>query len=369
MSDEDEHPFNPSRLTLARKRRGINKTKLAAKIGVDLRSISGYEDGEYAPDDEPLSLIAKHLGFPREFFFGPDLSALRPDWASFRSLTRMTASQRDMALGSGALALHLNAWIERRFNLPAPAVPDFGPACEPEVAAAELRRQWGLGELPIANTVHLLESRGIRVFSLSIDAAEVDAFSMWRGDTPYVFLNTMKSAEHSRFDAAHELGHLVMHRHGTPQGQDAEKEANAFASAFLMPRASVLAVSPYFTTVDRLIELKKNWNVSVAALAYRMHDLCCMSEWQYRNVMIDISRRGFRKSEPDPSPRETSKLFMKVMAALREDGVAKADIAEELKLPVQEIEELIFGLSITGIASNGKVTITTRPRGNLRRVK
>jgi Zn-dependent peptidase ImmA (M78 family)/transcriptional regulator with XRE-family HTH domain len=369
MSDHDEHRFNRTRLTLARKRRGINKAKLAARIGVDPRSISGYEDGEYAPDEERLALLSKHLGFPREFFFGPTLDELRPDWASFRSLSRMTASQRDMALGSGALALHLSEWIEKRFNLPAPSVPDFGRGYEPEVAAGELRRAWGLGELAISNTVHLMESRGIRVFSLSIDAAEVDAFSMWHKDTPYVFLNTMKSAEHSRFDAAHELGHLVMHRHGTPQGQDAEKEANAFASAFLMPRSQVLAVSPYFTTVDRLIELKKNWDVSVAALAYRMHDLCCMSEWQYRNVAIEISKRGFRKTEPDPIPRETSKVFAQVMAALREDRVAKADIAEELKIPVQEIEALIFGLSLTGLADNGKVTITTRPRGHLRRVK
>jgi len=38
-----------------------------------------------------------------------------------------------------------------------------------------------------------------------------------------------------------------------------------------MPRSMVLAVAPRFTTVDRLIELKKIWNVSVAALAYRMH--------------------------------------------------------------------------------------------------
>jgi hypothetical protein len=55
------------------------------------------------------------------------------------------------------------------------------------------------------------------VFSLALDAAEVDAFSMWRQSTPYVFLNTKKSAEHGRFDAAHELGHLVLHRHGSPR--------------------------------------------------------------------------------------------------------------------------------------------------------
>jgi hypothetical protein len=39
-----------------------------------------------------------------------------------------------------------------------------------------VRQAWGLGELPIKNMVHLLESKGVRVYSLAIDAVEVDAF-------------------------------------------------------------------------------------------------------------------------------------------------------------------------------------------------
>jgi len=345
-----EAQFNPSRLTLARKRRGMTMTALAKEIGVDLRSVSGYEKGEFRPEPDRVEQLVKILAFPREFFYGPDLDEPSPDIASFRALKRMTAAQRDTALGSGALALLLNSWIERRFNLPAPSLPNLER--DPEAAAEQLRRVWGLGELPIKNIVHLLESKGVRVFSLSIDAVEVDAFSMWRQDTPFVFLNTTKSAEHSRFDGAHELGHLVMHRHGAPQGQDAEREANAFASAFLMPRSTVLAVAPRFTTVDRLIELKKYWNVSVAALAYRMHTLGIMSDWQYRTVAIEISQRGYRKSEPASAPRETSQVFAKVSVALREDGVGKENIADELNIPVQEIEQLVFGLLTTGLTTD-----------------
>src|SRR3546814_6566541 len=52
------------------------------------------------------------------------------------------------------------------------------------------------------------------------DTKNVDAFSCWRNGQPFVFLNTFKSAERSRFDAAHELAHLVLHRHGGPQGRE-----------------------------------------------------------------------------------------------------------------------------------------------------
>jgi Zn-dependent peptidase ImmA (M78 family)/DNA-binding XRE family transcriptional regulator len=360
--------FNPSRLTLARKRRGMTMTKLASKIGVELRSISGYEKGEFGPENDNLERLARTLAFPREFFFGPDLDEPTPDVASFRALKRMTAAQRDTALGSGALALMLNAWVEQRFNLPLALLPDLSRERDPEAAAEQLRRAWGLGELPVKNVVHLLESKGVRVFSLAIDAAEVDAFSMWRQDTPFVFLNTAKSAEHSRFDGGHELGHLVLHRHGAPQGQDAEREANAFASAFLMPRSTVLSVAPRFVTVDRLIELKKYWNVSVAALAYRMHTLGIMSDWQYRTVAIELSQRGYRKKEPAASPRETSQAFAKVSAALREDGISKEVIAAELNIPVQEIEQLVFGLLVTSVSGAGGKT-APRPKPKLFVVK
>ena len=174
--------------------------------------------------------------------------------------------------------LLLNQWIEDRFVLPSANIPNLSQEGNPEAAAVSIRRYWGLGELSIKNTVHLLESKGVRVFSLSVDAVEVDAFSMWRDNTPFIFLNTKKSAEHSRFDAAHELGHLVMHRYGAPQGLDAEREANAFASAFLMPHASVLAHAPRLTTVDHLVKLKKHWNVSVAALAYRLHSVGVLTD-------------------------------------------------------------------------------------------
>jgi Zn-dependent peptidase ImmA (M78 family)/DNA-binding XRE family transcriptional regulator len=358
--------FNPSRLTLARKRRGLTMTRLAAAIGVEPRSISAYEKGEFGPDDDRLVKLSKVLRFPEQFFFGDDLDEPTPDIASFRALSKMTAGQRDTALGAGAIALMLNDWIETRFELPAPDLPDLSREGGPEAAAETLRRAWGIGELPIKNVVHLLESKGVRVFSLSMDAAEVDAFSMWRHTSPFVFLNTKKSAEHSRFDAAHELGHLVLHRHGSPQGREAEQEANAFASAFLMPRASILANAPRLATVDHLVKLKGHWIVSVAALAYRLHTVGILSDWHYQSIYVELSSRGYRKKEPNSAPRETSQLLPKVFSALRDESVSKGDIAGELCVPAEELEQLVFGLAITGISNSGGPATSTRKPPQLR---
>ena len=327
--------------------------KLATAVGVEPRSISAYEKGEFGPDSERLRKLSSVLSFPEAFFFGDDLDEPTPDIASFRALSKMTAGQRDTALGAGAIALMLNAWIEARFELPNSDLPDLSREDNPEAAALTLRRLWGLGELPIKNMVHLLEAKGVRVFSLSVDAAEVDAFSMWRQSTPFVFLNTKKSAEHSRFDAAHELGHLVLHRHGSPQGREAEQQANVFASAFLMPRASVKAYAPRMATVDHLIKLKTYWIVSVAALTYRLHAVGVLSDWHYQSLFVELSSRGFRKREPNECQRESSQVLQKVFTAMRSESISKGDIATELCVPAQDLDELVFGLALTGISGGG----------------
>ena len=339
----------------------------ADEVGVEMRSISGFEKLEYKPSEDTVQRIAKALRFPLEFFYQEEeLQTIDSGAASFRSLSKMSAAQRDMALYSGALTITLNQAIERRFELPVSNLPDLRDS-DPEAAAASLRRHWGIGELPIKNMIHLLEANGVRVFSLAIDAAEVDAFSMWREQKPFVFLNTLKNTERSRFDAAHELGHLVMHRHGSPNGgQEIERAANDFAAAFLMPSGSVLGYAPKFISIDVLLQLKKIWGVSISALTYRMHKLGLLTEWQYRELFVQISRRGYRKSEPESLPRETSQILGKVFTALRKEGVAKSDIAAELHVADEELDEMVFGLVLNAVKKGaGQETKPARAKPDL----
>jgi Zn-dependent peptidase ImmA (M78 family)/DNA-binding XRE family transcriptional regulator len=348
--------FNPSRLEFARTRRGWTKARLAKELGLQVRSVQGYESGEYAPEPEKLAAICDLLRFPAEFFSGDDLPSIEPDTASFRSMSKMSATLRNVALGAGVTAFILNGWIEERFRLPDADIPDLSDL-SPEDAAATLRRMWGLGEAPIGNLVHLLESKGIRVYSLAIEAREVDAFSVWHRERPFVFLNTIKSAEHSRFDAAHELGHLVRDRHSMLHGEahspNMEREANAFASAFLMPKASVLARRVGLLTMEKLIQLKQNWGVSLAALAFRMNQLGLFSEWAYRNLCIQIAKNGYRTSEPNPMRPEVSQILRKVFDALRADGVTRGTLAHELHVPKEDIDNLTFGLALSSVSPIG----------------
>ncbi len=368
--------FNPRRLVIARKRRRLTAKALADKIGVSPVTISRLENGSNPPEEHTLRLISEALGFPSAFFFQDDLDEMRSEAASFRSLTSMSAKERDSALASGAFAFLFSDWVCGRFNLPASGLIDLSAHTDPENAAYILRQEWGLGQQPIPNMIKLLESKGVRVFSLAENTRTVDAFSCWRDDTPYVFLNTFKSAEHSRFDAAHELGHLVLHKHGGPgqarecdtevepdgsvfavnDDREAEREANRFASAFLMPADDVVSRVRGITSVDQLVTAKSRWGVSVAALAYRLHKLRKLTDWQYRTFCIQMNQRGYRTQEPAGIEHEKSIVWQKVLGSLWSEKASRDHVADELHIPVEELDNLLFGLTGNNTARNDTVS-------------
>ncbi len=356
--------FNPARLTLARRRRKYTKKGLAEALGLDQKTVIRYESGEVEPPAQVIHQLAGVLAFPNSFFFGTDIDEPMADAVSFRALRTIPARDRDAAVAAGALAYLVANWVDARFELPSAAMPEYKEASDPESAARTLRQEWGLGERPIRNMVHLLEAKGVRVFSLRDEARAVDAFSMWRRDVPFVFLSSAKTAERSRFDAAHELGHLVLHRHGGPGGRVAEDQANHFGSAFLMPRSDVLARLPRLHRLDQIVHAKQRWGVSVAALNYRLHQLGVTSEWQYRTFCIQINERRFHVTEPQPMIREMSQVWEKVFAALKGEGIGKHTIARDVALPVSELENLLFMLTrMQGIEGTGAVV--SAPRGKL----
>ncbi|MEB4590134.1 XRE family transcriptional regulator [Candidatus Thiothrix sp. Deng01] len=337
--------FNPSRLSLARTRCKMSGKDLAEKTGLTAVTVSRLEKGINEPSEESLRKIANALGYPTSFFYGDDLDAIPTEAISFRSLKRMSAKERDAAIGAGLLGVLLSDWVDERFNLPEIDLIDLGQESNPEVAARSLRQHWGLGEQPIPNMVKLLEAKGIRVFSLAEDTRSVDAFSFWRDNQAYVFLNNFKTPERSVFDAAHELGHLVMHRHGGANHSNAtEHEANQFASAFLMPEHDVLARRTRQITTDGIIKMKSRWRVSAMAMAYRLHALKLISDWQYHAFCIELGRRGYRTGEPIGIKRETSVVWNKVFSQLWSEKVTKQEVADELSIPLVELENIVFGL-------------------------
>jgi len=333
--------FSASRLTLARKRRQLTKKELAEKAKLTALTLTRLESGDTPdPSNDTVRSLAQALNYPAGFFYLNDSEPLPTEAVSFRSLSTLSARQRDAALAAGELAFELHGWVTQRFDLPPPQLLDLRDE-EPLAAAETLRSQWGIGARPIEHLIKLLESKGVRVFCLAEQHKHVDAFSCWRDQVPYIFLNTFKSAERSRFDAAHELGHLVMHMHGAISGRDVERDADQFASAFLIHRGDLIGNLGRISALSQLVSAKRRWGVSVAALARTAFDANLISDWHYRDLCRQISVLGYRSAEPAGMEREKSVLWRMVFDQLWKDGATKQTIASELQIPLDEIESLI----------------------------
>jgi Zn-dependent peptidase ImmA (M78 family)/transcriptional regulator with XRE-family HTH domain len=357
------------RFDLARQRRGLTKRELAHRLEVTDRTVSNWYNNQQV-DEKNLEKAAEILDFPINFFYGREVEKIQAESVSFRALTKMTARKRDMAISQTILAEMISDWIDQNFDLPLPNVPDLhelrsdfstatiGSLDEtdendvryyleysyPEACADTVRKAWGLGEQPIPNLIALLESKGIRVFSLTDEAQDVDACCRWTSGRPFIFLNTSRTAERCRFDLAHELGHLVMHKHGIIEGVHVEQEANAFASAFLMPRRSLLADPLRIPSLKSILSKKVIWQVSAAALTYRYNKLGIITDWNATSIYKQLAQRG-RNNEPNPLPHESSLLLDKVFQALAQEDFDFSKMTNDLCLNLVEVNNLTFNLA------------------------
>lgn len=350
--------FVGERLTQAREARGLSAVTLAELIRVSPQSVSQYEQGKHSPGPEVMDAIALALKFPRSFFLRPvaPVSGAPIFW---RSRSGALKAPRRRAEAKLVWMDEILAFLGRFFDFPPPNVPDLGGA-DPralsaediEAAAGACRAAWRLGAGPIANTCATLEKNGVVVGMMRVDADGLDAFSQWPGaaGTPRVMLGTDRmNAARSRFDAAHELAHLVLHRrvdrkrlNNSADFKLLEEQAYRFASAFLLP-AEAFARELWSPSLDSALNLKERWGCSIAAMVKRCEHLGMLEGEEARRVWMNYTRRGWRSGEPldDRVPQERPALLRKSFEMLvSEGGQPRRQLLLQLHLDADDVEEL-----------------------------
>lgn len=335
--------FTAERLVLARQLRGFTKVEIADELKVSVAAVTYWEQGKRVPEEDRLRRLAHILGVPYDYFGAAPIQLPASMDVSFRSLRSLTQRDRDRARAAASIASAMSVWLENKYELPPPRVPDLSDA-PPSVAAAEMRRHLQLGSGPLPSILALLESMGVRCFSLGIEIEKADALSAWVNDVPVVLFNTFKSAERGRNDAAHELGHLALHRHHPASGEAAETQAITFAAEFLVPMEMVLRNVPRPLTFEALIKLKREWGVSATFMLKRIVDSGLLTDWSARALWRQLSIAGYRSTEPDGKPRESSQVLEQVVAHLFQSKKSLAAIARDLSLATADVEARVFGL-------------------------
>jgi Zn-dependent peptidase ImmA (M78 family)/DNA-binding XRE family transcriptional regulator len=370
--------FVAKRLIEARLALQISRAELARELGISGQAIGNYETGERRPDMNALLRLAELLKQPVSFFLRPSPAIDGYLGTRFFRSVGTRSNKINNALDVKTKWLwELLCAVGQEIRLPNPDLPDIGAPQkesysfkEIESIATSLRRHWGLGDGPIANIVALFETYGITITRFELGSDEIDAFSCWIKRRPYILLGSdKKSCCRSRFDAAHELGHLLLHRDIAQEDisdkktrDRLEREANCFAGAFLLPRDSLLREF-YSTRVGHIKGLKARWRVSMQALAHRAKDLDIIDEDQYISFRKQISFHHWTRIEPldGEIPLEQPMLLLKSWNAFAERrGIIDASVEDNLGFTLDRVMEL-FGRT--------EIPRAQEPAPNVRRLR
>ncbi len=311
--------LNGTRLREARRYRHMTIAYLADKISVSKQMISRYERGNASPGLEVFQKIIETLKFPLDYFTTKDRFVLEDDGTFFRSRLTATQSEKEPSAtykrAIGVVRDYFGEFIDFPELIDSQIDID-----NPRKAAMELRKRWELGDKPISNVMHLLETHGFIVAAVDTGSKKIDAHSGFisiDGRSYYVVLvdKVNNAFFRQQFSLAHELGHYILHANVlNPQELDAEeyrqmeKEANQFAAEFLLPApAFERSLNTRKLDLGYYLLLKNQWHVAIAAMVYRARDLGLVSVDDYLKLQKKISYRQWRKEEPLDSTTASSK--------------------------------------------------------------
>lgn len=340
-----------SNIRLARLFNGYSLSDLGELLGKSKQFLSRVETGaEPVSSSLELSLV-QCLDILPEFLRLIDPMPLTDEQCHFRRQLTTKVALRQYARARGEILKRLVCVLDEYLDLPAYSIAEGEPSTTEAIerVAEKCRVEWGLGWGPISNITRVVENAGAVVMRVNGLANEVDAVS-FATRRPVIALNgSSRSVCRSRFGIAHELGHFALHIGVLTGDRLTESQANRFASAFLLPRASFLAESHKAVRRSRLNwdglkELKLRWGVSKAALLYRGHQLGVFTDDQMRAGYISLNRHGEAvdenedKSMPPESPEVVAE-GLHVMAT--ELGVPVAAVARKMGVQPRLLDGLL----------------------------
>lgn len=334
----------------------MSRAELAALVDISPTAITQLEREQYRPTTAVAAELALRLGVPGQFLLrSVSEQSIPASAAHFRSLRATPAISREQALAHAELALEVLFAVEDFVDLPPADLPSLkgyiGDISKADIerAAQEARALLGIEEGPVPHVVRLLEARGVLVLRYPGDQFDrrVDAFSTSVTSRPVVLLSSMKDDKaRSRFDSAHELGHLLLHPDAEPGSKVIESQAQDFAAAFLTPADQVIEDLPRNLDWDTFHTAKRRWGVSLRALVYRAHTLGLLSGSAYRRANIALSSWG--TPEPGPlGPPESPSLLGAAVALLAEHGVTTAELAGHCGVPEEFVEMVVAAATDT----------------------
>lgn len=332
--------IQPESIILARESRGLTQKALANATNVEQGTISKIEKGILEVNQNLLERICQTLNYPPDFFKerfirikGHYRKKISIPVIQFKSIEAiMTIVEKHFTILHDAVELPT-------VSLPSWDIEEDGDA---ELAAIYTREFWRMPKGRVENLTNLLENKGFVI--IEIDLGDLDGLSTFsESNHPIIFLNAKRTSDRLRFTLAHELGHFILHwGKKINELRDIEREANDFASEFLIPSRDIL---PFLDRLNLSIlsNLKSYWKVSMKAIVKKAHKLKKINEDQYYYLNKSLNASGYAKGEPEIFPKEKPTLLSEIFDYyLSELDYTKEDLAQLLKISLSELNYLYF---------------------------
>jgi Zn-dependent peptidase ImmA (M78 family) len=337
-----------SRIEVARTILGKSRPEVAADLEVSSKVYGGFERGESEKVFKHLDVIAETLCVKTDFFYQGPIRVILPSELSYRKRVLMKSPQSRHVQGMASLAADLTGLIERYVALPMVAVPYVPIESQDDIESAvwSIRNQLDMSDAPLRNAVALVESFGVLVFWVDADRT-FDGVSFWNNDRPYILLNrNQRDGYRTRFTVLHELGHIISHRafgdidhRHEEERRRLDREADFFASSFLLPATSFGKRFPRFGSLYEISDDRSYWMASCAAMVRRAWQLKLIDEEHYRRLNVGISAKGWRRGEPNSPEPETSRVHRFFFDEAGEHGKTTFDLADSIGCPISWFRE------------------------------
>ncbi len=369
--------FQQDRLSQILAARRLTQVQLAAMVGVSPATISKWRAGSQAPEREALDRLAGVVNVTPDWFTRPttekvSLPLFRSNASAHVVARAMLEARLEWAQD---IAVALMEFVDYPdLNLPVRSFTEPEEITDEDIekAACECRDLWRLGRVAVEDLALAVEGAGVIVIREETGIAQIEGLSAWSAvlGRPLILLSADKdNGYRSRFDLAHELGHLVLHRHiqrttDRDRHKLLERQAHQFAGAFLLPAETFASEVRMPATLDDLLLLKRRWGVSVAAIMMRLHALGLLDDEAKLMLFKRRSARWGGKSEPGDGDRKPEKprLLRRTIDLLVDENVMPLDaIPRHIGLAAHDIE-MLAGLPEGLFRGNGNVVQLARLR-------
>lgn len=348
--------FQQDRLSQVLAARRLTQVQLAALVGVSPATVSKWRAGSQAPEREALERLAGVVNVTPEWFTRTpaekiSLPLFRSNASAHVAARAMLEARLEWAQDVAVALMEFVDYPE--LNLPKRDFidPEEITAEDIEQAASECRDMWRLGRVAVQDLALAVEGAGIILVREETGIAQIEGLSAWSEmlGRPLILLSADKdNGYRSRFDLAHELGHLILHRNilrttDNDRHKLMEKQAHHFAGSFLLPAESFAADIRMPVTLDDLLLLKRRWGVSVAAITMRLHALDLIDDDGKLSLFKRRSARWGGKSEPGDGDRkpEQPRLLRRTIDLLVDENVMPLDaIPRHIGLSDMDVEML-----------------------------